>query len=162
MGKETHTHTHTHTHTETCVHTWWVPVLRTPHGSSSLITSLSWFCVSYSMSMFPWSWTNTTTTTSTARQPDTLGWRHGSTVYRHRDYHESVIIRCGSPVQQLWCGQIALTLPQSHSGLKFVKYTHENTHTLTCSRGRGNAARAKWGPAWWWRWGSWRWTRYQS
>lgn len=49
-----------HTHnTETCMHTWWVPALCTPHESSSLTSSPSWFCVSYLTSTFPWSWTHT-------------------------------------------------------------------------------------------------------
>lgn len=34
--------------------------------------------------------------------------------------------------------------------------------SLTCSPERGSAATARWAPAWWWRWGSWRWTTCRS
>ena len=89
--------------------TWLVPVLRTPHGSSSLTTSPSWSCVSYSASMFPWSWTHTHThrkdnVTHTATwhihskfsnlQPQDSNWCCNSTVYRQEDYHESIMMRC--------------------------------------------------------------------
>lgn len=71
-------------------------------------------------------------------QPQDSNCCHSSTPYRHKDYHESIMITC---ITKRW------TLNANYKSLYNFYNTHPNMYTLTCSQGKGNAATARWGLA---------------